>query len=131
MSKRYFTFKKGVHELELTEVTPLMLKLFAGFLIVASDNSLPVEITCIKQHIPGRVSTTHKEGRAIDISVRGWSKFDIETVCDKINEKYESIAAISYSDMIPRACVYHEGTAYHIHLQVRRSKGRVYGKEND
>ena len=115
-----FSFKKGVDPNEIGMVTIKLLMLFTGFVEFATRNSLPVVITSIKEHVEERVSRSHEQGRAIDVSINGWSYFDIDTVCSYINNKYEDIAAISYSDNVPRACVYHDvGMGRHIHLQVK------------
>ena len=118
-----FRFKRGVEASELGLVTANLFYLFAMFTQYSAIRGLPVTITCIKQHVSGRKYRTHAEGRAIDLSVKGWSDRDIAEVTDLFNEQYKDIAAISARDGVPRAVVVHKGTAKHFHLQVRPEGG--------
>jgi hypothetical protein len=69
-----------------------------------------------------RVSDTHIQGRAVDVSARGWDKESITKVVAYINKKYASIGAIGIKDGVPRAIVYHDaGHGAHFHLQVRKN----------
>ena len=83
---------------------------------------LPFVITrCIDEMIPGVSKTNiHADGRAVDVSVHGWSADDIDDFLHDMNEKYaESIGAISISDGKKRFLIMHPGTACHFHFQVR------------
>jgi hypothetical protein len=85
---------------------------------------LPVIITSIiRPRIPGvSKSDTHAQGRAVDISVKGWSVDQCLEFQDYMNHNFgEQYGAISLTDGKPRACVYHGGTALHHHLQVKRN----------
>lgn len=111
---------------DFQKLTPELLKIFAEFLIYARENNLPVCITSIisdRENVNAS-STTHETGRAIDLSVVGWSEFHIKRCCHKINNSCKDIAAISSSDMKPRAAIFHDvGSGYHIHLQARKVNG--------
>ena len=87
----------------------------------AAIEGLPVEITSVFEHVEERQSRTHEEGRAIDISIRGWNEVQIAEVTTLLNTRMVGIAAISSSDGAPRAVVVHEIGALgrHFHLQVR------------
>lgn len=93
---------------------------------------LPFMITSLADEYSGRVSRSHIEGRACDLSVRGWSQFHIARLTNKINKQFKNIGAISLSDGVSRACVYHtmEGGAYHFHLQVRPGDKLYYDFED-
>lgn len=65
----------------------------------------------------GASHLTHVQGRAFDLSVRGWGKKFRKQFCDYFNAKYSKHAAISSSTGKPRLCVDHVGTAAHIHVQ--------------
>lgn len=67
-----------------------------------------------------RVSSTHREGRAFDISTRDWKKDDVDDCISFFAAKYRYIAAVG-DDNEPRLCVFHNaGTGDHIHFQVHK-----------
>jgi len=116
-----FNAKNEVDLNDFKEMSPALLILFTHTVLYCHEYGIPLSITSIKSDRDGieSASTTHEEGRAIDISVKGWSTLHIERFVYLTNLHYADIAAISASDYKPRAAVYHEGTAYHIHLQVK------------
>lgn len=67
-----------------------------------------------------RRHTTHREGRAFDISVKGWGKKFRREFCAIYDQKYKDYAAISSSNLQPKLCVDHVGTGPHIHVQVAK-----------
>ncbi len=71
----------------------------------------------------GRKHSTHREGRAFDLSVKGWDADQILDFCNHFNEEYKEEAAISSKTLKPTLCVYHVGTAPHIHVQLARKYG--------
>ncbi len=65
-----------------------------------------------------RVSSTHREGRAFDISTRGWAKDAIDECVRVFGFKYRHLAAIG-ADGNPRLVYFHNaGTGDHLHFQV-------------
>jgi len=67
-----------------------------------------------------RVSSTHREGRAFDLSTRGWSKDQIDECVRVFGFKYRPIAAVG-EDGSPRLVYFHNaGTGDHLHFQVAR-----------
>jgi len=68
----------------------------------------------------GRVSTSHREGRAADVSVKGWTDEFIKQFTDFFENVYGSLGAISKSDGKQRLIVDHVGTARHLHIQIKR-----------
>jgi len=78
-----------------------------------------------------RISSTHREGRAFDLSTRGWGR---ETIleCKRIfTAKYRTISAID-EHKEPRLCVIHDaGSGEHIHFQVHpryAMLGKIFNK---
>ena len=116
-----FKIKQGVNIEDLTEMTPFALLLLGAAVQYCYNHDLDCTITSLKEHVNGRVSRSHSDGRALDLSTREWDEPQITEFCNYMNSTYKSIAAISASDLKPRACIYHkiEGGAYHLHLQVR------------
>lgn len=67
-----------------------------------------------------RVSKTHLEGRAFDISAKGWGDQVVDIFCDFFDEKYKDVAALK-QDGLPLLVVFHDaGTGEHFHVQIRR-----------
>ena len=122
MLPRTFTFKDDVRLDNITMVSPHMLYLFGAFSLWCHNHQLPVRITSIIDDYKGeRISSSHSDGRAIDVSVANWPPDKIQQAVRHFNREYTHIAAISKRDGKPRAIVYHrvDGGAYHLHLQVR------------
>lgn len=67
-----------------------------------------------------RVSSTHREGRAFDLSVKDWSPYDIKEFIDYFDTKFGSEGALGVSGE-KRLIVDHVGTARHLHVQIDRS----------
>ena len=121
MLKSKFDFKDGVDSNDLMLLDPKLMILFANFLLYCNSHDLPVTITsAVDAEVP-RVSTTHKDGRALDVSVKGWTDQDVLDAVEYFNHEFSYLAAISFSDHMPRAIIYHDvGHGRHLHLQVRR-----------
>jgi hypothetical protein len=71
--------------------------------------------------ILGRVSDSHREGRAADIRVHswpGWYQIEFE---EHFEKKYHDIAAVSAKTGKANLIEIHEGTAPHVHVQLRRN----------
>lgn len=98
-----------------------LLLLIGFFATYAQQNSLPFRITSLKGPAENRIYSCHKDGRCADLSLRRWSKHHIANICKIMNDKYKSVAAISYKQRKPVACLMHKvkGNAYHFHLQVK------------
>jgi uncharacterized protein YcbK (DUF882 family) len=122
-NKKFSCKHKKDYEL-LSRVEPTLLKVFADIVSYCYQKRIPVQITqAIAEPIQGvSKSTTHREGRAIDISVRGWDVDEIDDVVKEFNDKYGAVygTAPTAQDK-PRVMVYHHGTAWHIHVQIRRN----------
>lgn len=87
------------------------------------SRKVPFVITrCIDEMIPGVSKTNiHADGRAVDVSVKGWDADTIDDFIHDSNKEFsDKIGAISVSDGKPRFCVYHCGVGYHLHLQTKK-----------
>jgi hypothetical protein len=68
-----------------------------------------------------RVSSSHREGRAFDVSIRTWNPTILRTFLEFFNAKYSHLGAVSKSDGIRRFIVHKpHGTGPHLHVQVGR-----------
>lgn len=118
------TFASDVEAKDLEMIQPALWILLTRTLLYCAEFSIPCKITSLisdREKVASQ-STTHQEGRAFDLSVKGWSEFHIHRFLFIINSDYRDIAAISASDKNPRAAVYHSynNQGDHIHLQVKR-----------
>lgn len=119
--KKYFTCKDGVNIEDLMYMNPYLLKMLTSLALYCSEHQLPCVVTSIMDDAEGRVSKTHEQGRAFDVSVRDWPELHIHRVVHQFNQKYKDVGAISSKDGKSRPVVYHkvDGNAFHFHFQVR------------
>jgi len=105
--------------LELKEHAHTLLGFVLSFCMV---HNLPIRFTSIKSdNVTGRVSTSHIESRAFDLSIKNWPSGSAWKLCQEINEKYGYLGAYSNSDGKQRACVLHDvGQGQHLHIQCKR-----------
>lgn len=68
----------------------------------------------------GRQSSTHRDKRAVDIGLKGWSKQDIEDFVDYFDDCYGNLGAMSSSG--ERRLIVYGDTRHmdHIHVQLDR-----------
>lgn len=67
-----------------------------------------------------RTSKTHREGRAVDLSVQGWKSEDINAFVSYFCALYKDVAAVTTGG-INRLVLYHNsGHGDHLHVQIRR-----------
>jgi hypothetical protein len=116
-----FTSKEGAMgylnlHIELQKIIPYMVEW-------CDQRKLPFVITStIRENIEGvSKSNTHPEGRAIDVSVKGWEADKIQEFESHWNKHgfCRSYGAISKEDGNPRLVLFHNGVGYHLHIQVK------------
>jgi len=114
-----FTIKPEVCLNDLMEINPILGIIFFYFIGYARNHNLPVKVTSIIDNHP-RKTSTHIEGRAIDISARGWSDLHISRIVYKINSTYRDYGT-GPVNKIKQAIVFHDaGSGKHFHLQVNK-----------
>ena len=112
-------FKEDINTNDLLQFTPATWVLFSSSVMYCAQHNLPFKVTSLISD-RGNVkatSSTHEEGRAFDISVKGWTEQAIHRFVYIMNKNHSDIAAISASDGKPRAVIYHNN---HLHIQCRR-----------
>lgn len=116
------TFKPQVREKDLFEVSPVTLLIFSAFCVYAKKNLLPVLITSIKSDVVNnRVSSSHLDNRAVDVSARGWTRLQCKFIEDKLNQTFINEGAISASTGEVSACKFHDsGSGWHFHLSSKK-----------
>ena len=128
MEKQYIRIKEGLDINDLLFLDPTILKMLAFISEYTSEYDLPFLITSLREDAPGRKHNTHKEGRAVDLSVRDWSNFHIQTLLFKFKKKFKGRGAYNSSGE-NRPIVYHktEHGAYHFHIQTHPRRGHGEG----
>lgn len=124
LSLRQCEHKAGVNSMDWHKVNEKLLILAAYTLVYCKSKGLPIIFTSIiRPQIKGvSKSKTHEQGRAFDLSVRGWSKADILEFVDKINKEYK-LGAVSAATGEEKEAVYEDGITAgkgaHLHVQCR------------
>lgn len=68
-----------------------------------------------------RVSSSHREGRAVDVRTSSWPKDFLDKLESHFEEKYKGMAALSKVTGKPNLILYHNvGFGNHIHIQVKK-----------
>lgn len=116
--------KPGVNSADWDKVHKNLVELADYIREHCEEHGLPMVVTSIiRPKIPGVSKTDiHAKGRAFDLSVKGWSKADIEFLVKDVNEKFKT-GAISSRDGKEREVVFEDGVTAgkgaHFHVQVR------------
>lgn len=102
--------KEGVNREDWKTVHPDLLLIAWSVVLVCRRRGLPILFTSIRRgRIAGvSISDTHAQGRAFDISVRGWSTDDIDEVLVEVNREHAKLrGAFKKGDLLtPRALIY-------------------------
>lgn len=114
-------FKPEVKPQNTSGLTANCLIIFEAVAKWFKEKDLPLIITSMQEHVPGRKSRTHQEGRAFDVSVRPLTTDLIDELIIDFNRDYKKYGAISIKDYEQRVVIYHqiEGGEPHLHFQTR------------
>jgi hypothetical protein len=107
---------------EIEYLSPWLLVILGDILLWSLSKKLAVNITSLMREMNDGISEskTHQEGRAFDLSVKGWTLEQIKELASYINLKYSAIGAKSAKDGSVNTCFYHNnGHGWHFHVQVR------------
>lgn len=116
-------FKTPEVALTFCHMQPTLILIYAKMLQWCDKEGLPLVITsAVRDFEQGQVSQTHPEGRAFDISVKGWEAFNIDKFVkywneSEINKKYGALKTDGTACLV----VYHAvaGGGFHFHIQIR------------
>jgi len=119
-----FTLKDDVVLEDIMLISPKVLIVLGHLITFADVRGLPVVVTSIisdREDVQS-VSRTHEEGRALDVSIKGWSLADVNDCIDQLDNIVGHYGAISFSDNERRVAIHHnyKGQGDHLHLQVAR-----------
>lgn len=104
---------------------PLTMMIMAEMIHWAHIRAIPVSVTETltteeEDSKLKRVSKSHQEGRAFDLSTRGWTEDQIKLFTEEFSKKYASLAATGSSGS-PALIVRHDtGRGDHFHVQINR-----------
>lgn len=68
----------------------------------------------------GRVSATHREGRAFDLSTHNFTLKQVNDCIKFFSDRYDEYAATNQAGEKALAVYHDAGTGYHLHFQVSR-----------
>ena len=102
---------------------PLAVMILGYAAFTAEQMGVPFTVTSTVSDLKedqklGRVSSSHRTGRAFDLSIYGWTTDDIDNFKIELESKFGAYGAISKRDGSRRLVVVHNGTAPHIHVQI-------------
>jgi hypothetical protein len=121
-------FKDKRKTLDVLHIHWSLAMILAAMSGYCKKHKLPLVATSIirshsENQALGAVSKTHVEGRAVDLSVKGWETSDIEMFVKFWNGHHynKDYGAISSLTKQPNLVVYHNsGHGDHLHIPVRR-----------
>jgi hypothetical protein len=123
LQPKQFKLNEDVLAEDILMLQPATLFLLSQVVLWCSAHKLSCVITSFisdRENVKAK-TMTHSEGRAFDLSIKGWTKFDIARFVFHFNTKYKDIAAIAASDNQPKAVVYGDKNHRdHMHMQVKR-----------
>jgi hypothetical protein len=118
------SFKHEADKLKYWDLAPVLLVIAHTMSVWAVEKGLDFKVTetmttaAVDKAI-GRVSSSHRQGRAIDVSVIGWNSNEIVEFVDEFSTLYKDFAAISGSTLKPTLVVFHDiGLGAHFHIQI-------------
>tara|TARA_R100000664_G_scaffold20397_1_gene29586 strand:+ start:88 stop:477 length:390 start_codon:yes stop_codon:yes gene_type:complete len=121
MEKTRLVIKPEVDIFDLLNVDPVILEMIAFTYEYCTQYNLPCTITSLMEHVDGRKTSTHYDGRAVDFSSRGFTDFHIARFQHEFRKKFIDKGAFNKAGE-SRPIVYHKrkGGVAHFHMQCRR-----------
>jgi hypothetical protein len=122
----FIKFDESVNMSDPWRIHPLLLICLAEASKWCYQRGISLVVTSmIRGEIPGvSVSLTHREGRAFDLSVSGWTKNDIDDFVEWGNAHFGVIGALPIGGIDRVFAVYEDGikrgTGPHIHCQINK-----------
>lgn len=114
--------KHDVSWSDLAFLDPSLFQVIGWISAYCIKYKLPFVITSLvhdRMNVKSK-SKTHETGRAFDFSTNGINKYHCRVICERLNEKFKDIAAISAESGKPVLAVYGDDQHLnHIHIQVR------------
>lgn len=124
MASERWSIKDDIVLEDMMLLHPKLLIVLGHFMVFANKRGLPIKVTSVisdRQNVQA-TSSTHEDGRAIDISSIGWGKRNVQDCIDYMMKVANHYGAISASDLERRVIIHHnfKNQGDHFHLQVAR-----------
>lgn len=104
--------------LELTGYSLIVLGYLKYF---CEQTGLPLILTNVLNKYPESISETHPDGRAFDVSLKGWPEDLIKKCIIFLEDKCMHFAPISLRTGKPRLILRHDiGLGDHLHIQTKK-----------
>jgi hypothetical protein len=127
--KQYIQLKDSAKAEHLLKISPQLLQVLAFVNCFCAENACTLMLTSILSTLEddqriGRTSATHREGRAVDVSLSpayGWTEKKIAKLKEELDKTYLHLGAVTSSGA-PLLCYIHgnaENAGRHAHIQVR------------
>ena len=119
-------FKTEVERLEFDRIKPVLKFILLDMASYFNANGHDFVITDVFSEVQEdrklkRISSSHREGRAVDVRVHKIPEEFLKTFEDKFEKIYPNEAAISSKTGKPNLIVRHNvGAGDHLHIQVRK-----------
>jgi hypothetical protein len=117
-----YTFKSQ-EDIPLFVQTRIELQMiFIDLCMFCDKNNLPrpTLTSTIRPKLPRSISTTHEDGRAVDIRSKVYSQPEIDMMVNYINKKYAEEYGTAPAGKPVKCLIYEEiGEDSHLHLQVK------------
>ena len=130
-------FKTDLIKRRFEKMHPQAQELLLEMIAWANDNGIQAIVTETATTYAEdlklkRMSSTHREGRAFDISTKGWSTVEIIAFQQFFEPRYGHLGATSHKTGAPRLIVHHDaGTGAHFHVQLNRQYAVHWEKEEE
>lgn len=121
MEEAYIRLKPELDINDLLKIDPAVLEMIAFTSDYCIKYNLPCLVTSLREEVEGRKFSTHRDGRAVDFSCRGWNDFHIARFQHEFRTHFKGKGAYNRAGTV-RPIVWHKipGGASHFHMQVRR-----------
>ncbi len=123
----HIKFKTEKEKLEFPKIKPTLTFILLDMASFFNSNGYDFVITDVLSEVQEdrklkRVSSSHREGRAVDVRVHGIPEEFLKTFEEKFERIYRNEAAISSKTGEPNLIVRHNvGAGDHLHIQVKKS----------
>jgi hypothetical protein len=123
----HIKFKTEKEKLEFPKIKPALTFILLDMASYFNANGHEFLITDVFSEIQEdkklkRISSSHREGRAVDVRVHGIPEEFLKTFEEKFERIYRNEAAISKKTGEPNLIVRHDiGAGDHLHIQIKKS----------
>lgn len=116
-------FKHDKDKIRLLSLHPILLMIMFDMKYYCEKEKLRYQVTSTLSSVEedkklSRKSSTHRTGRAFDLSLREWSDLEIKDFMNYFSNKYNAFAATN-KEGVPSLIVRHDsGHGDHLHVQI-------------